>query len=110
MPLPITCCLTERKSRAPRAGSTSRNVKILPSTTAGSAHNQVTFKVRRDADKPLIKAAVEGLFNVKVVAVNTINVGGKAKRFKGRLGQRSDWKKAIVSLAEGQTIDVTATI
>jgi len=78
--------------------------------TAGSAHNQVTFKVRRDADKPLIKQAVEALFNVKVKAVNTINVGGKEKRFKGRLGKRSDWKKAIVSLAEGQTIDVTATI
>ena len=83
---------------------------ITEKATAGSAHNQVTFKVRRDADKPLIKAAVEALFNVKVKAVNTINVGGKEKRFKGRLGQRSDWKKAIVSLAEGQTIDVTATI
>jgi large subunit ribosomal protein L23 len=83
---------------------------ITEKATAGSAHNQVTFKVRRDADKPLIKAAVEALFNVKVKAVNTINVGGKIKRFKGRLGQRSDWKKAIVSLAEGQTIDVTATI
>jgi large subunit ribosomal protein L23 len=83
---------------------------ITEKATAGSAHNQVTFKVRRDADKPLIKTAVETLFNVKVTAVNTINVGGKAKRFKGRLGQRSDWKKAIVSLAEGQTIDVTATI
>ena len=83
---------------------------ITEKATAGSAHNQVTFKVRRDADKALIKAAVEALFNVKVKAVNTINVGGKEKRFKGRLGQRSDWKKAIVSLAEGQTIDVTATI
>jgi large subunit ribosomal protein L23 len=83
---------------------------ITEKATAGSAHNQVTFKVRRDADKPLIKTAVETLFNVKVTAVNTINVGGKVKRFKGRLGQRSDWKKAIVSLAEGQTIDVTATI
>lgn len=83
---------------------------ITEKATAGSAHNQVTFRVRKDADKPLIKAAVEGLFNVKVLAVNTINVGGKVKRFKGRLGKRSDWKKAIVSLAEGQTIDVTATI
>ncbi len=83
---------------------------ITEKATAGSAHNQVTFKVRRDADKLLIRQAVEALFNVKVKAVNTINVGGKIKRFKGRLGQRSDWKKAIVSLAEGQTIDVTATI
>jgi len=83
---------------------------ITEKATAGSAHNQVTIKGRRDADKILIRAAVETLFNVKVTAVNTINVGGKVKRFKGRLGQRSDWKKAIVSLAEGQTIDVTATI
>ena len=83
---------------------------ITEKATAGSAHNQVTFRVRKDADKPLIKAAVEGLFNVKVLAVNTINVGGKVKRFKGRLGKRSDWKKAIVSLAEGQSIDVTATL
>ena len=79
---------------------------ITEKATAGSAHNQVTFKVRRDADKPLIKAGVEALFNVKVKAVNTINVGGKEKRFKGRLGQRSDWKKAIVSLAKGQRIEL----
>jgi large subunit ribosomal protein L23 len=83
---------------------------ITEKATQGSQHNQVTFKVRNDATKPLIKAAVEGLFNVKVKAVNTLNVGGKVKRFKGRVGQRSDYKKAVVSLAEGHSIDVTTGI
>jgi large subunit ribosomal protein L23 len=83
---------------------------ITEKATLGSQHNQVTFRVRQDATKPMIKAAVEGLFNVKVKAVNTINVGGKVKRFKGRVGQRSDYKKAIVSLAQGHTIDVTTGI
>lgn len=83
---------------------------ITEKATMGSQHNQVTFRVRQDATKPLIKAAVESLFNVKVKAVNTINVGGKVKRFRGRVGQRSDYKKAIVSLAEGNTIDVTTGI
>ncbi len=83
---------------------------ITEKATQGSEHNQVTFKVRVDATKPLIKAAVEGLFNVKVKAVNTLNVRGKSKRFKGQLGQRSDFKKAIVSLAAGSTIDITAGI
>ncbi|WP_338666163.1 50S ribosomal protein L23 [Pararoseomonas sp. SCSIO 73927] len=68
---------------------------------------QVTFKVVSDATKPEIKAAVEGLFGVNVTAVNTVVVKGKSKRFRGRPGQRSDWKKAIVSLAEGQSIDLT---
>ena len=83
---------------------------ITEKATQGSEHNQVTFKVRGDASKPKIKAAVESLFNVKVKAVNTLNVRGKAKRFKGHLGQRSDFKKAIVSLAAGSTIDITAGI
>jgi large subunit ribosomal protein L23 len=63
--------------------------------------------VAGDATKPEIKAAVEGLFGVKVLAVNTIVVKGKTKRFRGRPGQRSDWKKAMVRLAEGQSIDLT---
>jgi large subunit ribosomal protein L23 len=63
-----------------------------------------------DAGKREIKAAVEALFKVKVDAVNTIRVKGKAKRFKGRPGQRSDYKKAIVSLAEGSKIDVTTGV
>jgi large subunit ribosomal protein L23 len=83
---------------------------ITEKATRGSEHNQVTFRVRNDAPKPLIKAAVEGLFNVKVSGVNTINVQGKTKRFRNSLGQRSDFKKAIVTLAEGHTIDVTTGI
>jgi large subunit ribosomal protein L23 len=60
-----------------------------------------------DATKPEIKASVEALFGVKVLDVNTLVVKGKTKRFKGRPGQRSDWKKAMVKLAEGQSIDLT---
>jgi large subunit ribosomal protein L23 len=67
--------------------------------------NQFVFRVLRDATKPEIKAAVELMFEVKVDAVNTVNAAGKAKRFGGRLGKRSDSKKAYVKLAEGQTID-----
>lgn len=69
--------------------------------------NQVIFKVAMDATKPQIKAAVEKLFDVKVKSVNTLIQKGKTKRFKGVLGQRSDVKKAIVTLAEGHSIDVT---
>jgi len=69
--------------------------------------SQVTFKVTLDATKPEIKAAVEKLFNVKVEAVNTLVMKGKTKRFRGREGQRSDWKKAMVKLQAGQTIDLT---
>jgi len=68
---------------------------------------QVTFKVTLDATKPEIKAAVEHLFGVKVEAVNTLVGKGKTKRFRGRAGQRSDFKKAIVKLQAGQTIDLT---
>ena len=76
-------------------------------TAVAESQNAITFKVLRDATKPEIKAAVEGLFGVKVLAVNTIVVKGKTKRFRGRPGQRSDWKKAMVRLAEGQSIDLT---
>ena len=69
--------------------------------------NQVVFNVARDASKPEIKRAVEGLFGVKVTAVNTVLRKGKVKRFRGHLGKQSDVKKAIVTLAEGQSIDVT---
>ena len=67
--------------------------------------NQIVFRVARDATKPEIKAAVELMFEVKVDAVQVVNVAGKAKRFGGRPGRRSDWKKAYVKLAQGQTID-----
>ncbi|HEX7007184.1 MAG TPA: 50S ribosomal protein L23 [Alphaproteobacteria bacterium] len=83
---------------------------ITEKSTAGSQHNQVTFRVALDATKPEIKAAVEGLFNVKVKSVNTLRQQGKVKLFRGRVGRRSDYKKAIVTLAEGQTIDVTTGI
>lgn len=76
------------------------------SSVVGEA-NQVIFRVRMDATKPQIKAAVEKLFDVKVKAVNTLIQKGKTKRFKGVLGQRSDVKKAVVTLAEGHSIDVT---
>ena len=69
--------------------------------------SQVTFRVALDATKPEIKAAVEKLFSVKVEAVNTVVMKGKTKRFRGREGRRSDWKKAIVKLQAGQTIDLT---
>ncbi|WP_426958295.1 50S ribosomal protein L23 [Muricoccus radiodurans] len=80
---------------------------ITEKATVLTEVGQVTFKVSLDATKPEIKAAVEGLFGVTVTGVNTVVVKGKAKRFRGRPGQRSDWKKAIVSLAEGQSIDLT---
>ncbi len=79
---------------------------VTEKSTQGSDNNQVTFKVSLDASKPEIKKAVEGLFEVKVRQVNTIRMKGKTKRFKGHLGRRSNWKKAIVSLAEGETIDM----
>lgn len=83
---------------------------ITEKATMGSEHNQVTFKVRMDATKPEIKAAVEGLFKVTVTAVNTSVVKGKTKRFRGTIGRRSDYKKAVVTLAEGSTIDVTTGV
>ena len=80
---------------------------ITEKATSASVHNKVTFRVARTASKPDIKEAVEKLFDVKVAAVNTILTKGKRKVFKGRLGQRSDRKKAVVTLAEGHSIDVT---
>ena len=80
---------------------------VTEKATALTERNQVVFKVALEATKQEIKAAVEGLFNVKVLAVNTMVVKGKTKRFRGRVGQRSDWKKAMVRLAEGQSIDLT---
>ena len=80
---------------------------ITEKSTLVSEHNQVVFNVRRTATKPEIRDAVEQLFNVKVKAVNTLNRKGKVKRFKGIIGRRSDVKKAIVTLEEGQSIDIT---
>src|SRR5262245_8129428 len=83
---------------------------ITEKATAVSESNQVVFKVRRDATKPEIKAAVEALFKVKVLSVNTLTRKGKSKNFRGVRGRQQDVKKAIVRLAEGQTIDVTTRI
>jgi large subunit ribosomal protein L23 len=80
---------------------------ITEKATLASEANQVIFKVRRDATKPEIKAAVERLFDVKVEGVNTLIRKGKRKVFKGTRGVQSDVKKAIVTLAEGHRIDVT---
>jgi large subunit ribosomal protein L23 len=80
---------------------------ITEKATLLSEQNKVVFKVAKTATKPQIKAAVEKLFDVKVKSVNTIVTEGKIKIFKGRLGQRSDVKKAVVTLEEGHSIDVT---
>ena len=80
---------------------------ITEKSTMLSEHNAVVFRVAKTASKPEIKAAVEALFNVKVTGVNTMVTKGKSKRWKGQPYQRSDVKKAIVTLAEGQTIDIT---
>ena len=80
---------------------------ITEKATALSEQNKVVFKVRPDATKPQIKEAVEKLFDVKVKSVNTLVTKGKVKMFRGTRGQRSDVKKAVVTLQEGQTIDVT---
>ena len=83
---------------------------ITEKATLLSEHNAVVFKVADKATKPEIKAAVEALFDVKVVSVNTLNQKGKTKRWKGKPYRRSDVKKAVVRLAEGQSIDVTSGI
>ena len=80
---------------------------ITEKSTLLSETNSVVFKVAPRATKPEIKAAVEALFGVSVVSVNTLTSKGKTKRWKGRPYQRSDVKKAIVRLAEGQSIDIT---
>jgi len=83
---------------------------ITEKATLLSENNAVVFKVAKGASKPEIKAAVEALFGVTVKGVNTIVQKGKVKRWKGKPYTRSDFKKAIVTLAEGQSIDVTGTI
>ena len=83
---------------------------ITEKATLASEHNAVVFKVADSATKPQIKAAVEALFDVKVVSVNTLTQKGKTKRWKGKPYRRSDVKKAVVRLADGQSIDVTSGI
>jgi len=83
---------------------------ITEKSTLVSEHNQVVFKVADDATKVEIKKAVEELFNVRVEAVNTVKIKGKVKRFRGQVGQRAGVKKAYVTLAEGETLDVSTGI
>lgn len=100
------------KKRTPKLSRESmyqiiRSPLITEKATQLAAHNQVVFRVSLEATKPEIKAAIEGLFGVTVVGVQTLVQKGKTKRFKGRPGQRSDVKKAFVRLAPDQTIDFT---
>ena len=91
----------------PRHYDVIRSPVITEKATALSEQSKVVFRVSSDATKPQIKEAVERLFDVKVRSVNTLVTKGKKKVFKGRPGQRSDVKKAVVTLEEGQSIDVT---
>ena len=83
---------------------------ITEKSTLASENNAVVFKVANDATKPQIKEAIEAIYDKKVVAVNTLVQKGKTKRWKGKAYQRSDVKKAIVTLAEGEMIDITSGI
>ena len=87
-----------------------RSPVITEKATMMTGHRQYAFRVPLEATKPEIKSAIENLFKVKVTAVNTLRQEGKKKVFRGRRGQRSDYKKAMVTLAEGQTIDVTTGV
>jgi large subunit ribosomal protein L23 len=83
---------------------------VTEKSTLSSEHGQVVFEVAMDATKAQIKAAVEGLFSVKVKAVNTLVRKGKIKRFRNVRGERKDMKKAIVTLVDGQSIDISTGI
>jgi len=102
------------KKAAPKVDISHYDVVLAPHITEKSTllseHNAVVFKVAGSASKPQIKAAVEALFNVSVTGVNTMNVKGKTKKWKGRPYTRSDVKKAVVTLADGQSIDITSGI
>lgn len=87
-----------------------RSPVVTEKSTMASEHGQVVFDVAKDATKPQIKAAVEALFSVKVKAVNTMLRKGKVKRFRGQLGVRNDVKKAVVTLVDGQSIDISTGI
>jgi len=103
-------------AKAPKAEVALRHYDVVVSpyitekTTMLSEHNAVVFKVANSATKPQIKAAVEALFSVTVTGVNTIVQKGKTKKWKGTPYTRSDFKKAIVTLADGQSIDVTTGV
>ena len=94
-------------SKDPRHYDVILSPVITEKATITSEQNKVVFRVAKTATKPEIKEAVERLFDVKVIGVNTLVRKGKVKRFKGQLGQQSDVKKAVVTLEEGHSIDVT---
>ena len=83
---------------------------VTEKSSLGSEYNQVTFQVSNDSSKQDIKEAIENIFKVKVKKVNTITTKGKLKAFRGTLGRRSNFKKAIVTLQEGQSIDMSAGV
>ncbi|MCB2081139.1 MAG: 50S ribosomal protein L23 [Rickettsiales bacterium] len=83
---------------------------VTEKSTMQSQFGKVIFKVRQDATKPQVKQAVEALFNVKVTGVNSVSIPGKTKRFRGQVGQRSGYKKVIVTLADGASIDIAAGV
>lgn len=83
---------------------------VTEKSSMATEHNKLTFVVRKDADKKRIKLAIEQIFGVTVEGINTITTKGKSKRFRGVLGQRSDVKKAIVTLKSGETIDLAAGV
>lgn len=103
-----------KKSQAAAVETRHYDVVLAPHITEKSTMlseaNAVVFRVASDASKPQIKAAVEALFNVKVTGVNTMIAKGKSKRWKGKPYQRSDFKKAVVTLAEGNSIDITSGV
>ena len=99
--------MSSAKNLDPRHYDVIRGPVITEKATMLSEHNKVVFKVAKTATKPQIKAAIEKLFDVKVKSVNTLVTEGKMKVFRGRLGQRADVKKAVVTLEEGHSIDVT---
>ena len=106
--------LVARKKAATMSKETMFNIIRAPVITEKATllgdKNQVVFRVALEATKPEIKAAVEALFGVKVLGVNTLVQKGKTKRFKGRPGVRSDVKKAVVQLTPGQSIDFSARV
>jgi large subunit ribosomal protein L23 len=83
---------------------------ITEKSTVLSAYNKVVFYVAQEATKPQVKNAVQDIFSVDVESVNIINLKGKVKRFRGRLGRRNNVKKAIVTIKEGQAIDITSGV
>ena len=91
------------------------SILLVPHVSEKSArvsekNGQYVFRVRRDASKPEIRAAVELMFSVEVDSVQVVNVAGKQKRFGAMMGRRSDWKKAYISLKSGQTIDLSGAV